>query len=99
MCHSTNLERVIFLFFWGGGATFKRLQWPLPLLVCLPGMLCFYRIEDWWTYELCYKKHVRQFHKEGEKIVTEVSGGVGGGGQVLSNLADALKEGTRPPCF
>lgn len=30
--------------------------------------LCMYRIEDWWTYELCYKKHVRQFHKEQDKV-------------------------------
>lgn len=26
--------------------------------------LCFYRAEDWWTYEVCYKRHVRQFHRE-----------------------------------
>lgn len=30
--------------------------------------LCFYRIEEWWTFELCYKKHVRQFHKEHDKV-------------------------------
>ena len=30
--------------------------------------LCMYRIEDWWTYELCYKRSVRQFHKEGNKV-------------------------------
>lgn len=26
--------------------------------------LCFYRAEEWWTYELCFKKSVRQFHKD-----------------------------------
>ncbi len=35
---------------------------PSELLSALDS-LCLYRIEDWWTYELCYKKHVRQFHK------------------------------------
>lgn len=25
---------------------------------------CFYRAEEWWTYELCFKKAVRQYHKE-----------------------------------
>ena len=35
---------------------------PSDLLSALDS-LCLYRIEDWWTYELCYKKHVRQFHK------------------------------------
>ena len=35
---------------------------PSELLEALDG-LCFYRVEDWWTYELCYKKAVRQFHK------------------------------------
>lgn len=24
---------------------------------------CFYRIEDWWTYELCFGKQLRQYHK------------------------------------
>ena len=35
--------------------------------------LCFYRVEDWWTYELCYKLHVRQFHKENNVIVNQYS--------------------------
>lgn len=35
---------------------------PSELLEALDGV-CFYRVEDWWTYELCYKKAVRQFHK------------------------------------
>ena len=32
---------------------------------------CTYRLEDWWHYEVCYKKHVRQFHKEGNRVVAE----------------------------
>ena len=35
---------------------------PSELLSALDSV-CLYRMEDWWTYELCYKKHVRQFHK------------------------------------
>lgn len=45
------------------GATQKS---PSELLAPLD-TLCLYRIEDWWTYELCYAKSVRQFHKEGDK--------------------------------
>lgn len=26
--------------------------------------VCYYRAEEWWTYELCFNKGVRQFHKE-----------------------------------
>ena len=40
---------------------------PSELLSMLDS-LCFYRIEEWWTYELCYKKHVRQFHKDHDKV-------------------------------
>ena len=32
---------------------------------------CAYRVEDWWTYEVCYRKHVRQYHKEQGKVVSE----------------------------
>ena len=46
----------------------------LKLLSMHPaGGLCLYRIEEWWTYELCYKKHVRQFHKEQNQVVSEYS--------------------------
>ncbi|BDA50418.1 probable protein OS-9 at N-terminal half [Coccomyxa sp. Obi] len=41
----------------------KSQKSPSELLSVLDS-LCMYRIEDWWTYELCYKKHVRQFHKD-----------------------------------
>ncbi len=40
---------------------------PSELLSALD-TLCLYRIDDWWTYELCYKRHVRQFHKEIDKV-------------------------------
>ena len=33
--------------------------------------LCAYRIEGWWTYEVCYKKHIRQYHTERKKISQE----------------------------
>lgn len=32
---------------------------------------CFYRLEDWWTYELCHQKHVRQFHREKDVLTSE----------------------------
>lgn len=37
---------------------------------------CFYRLEDWWTYELCYQKHVRQFHREKDVLTAEYLLGV-----------------------
>ena len=42
---------------------------PSELLSALDS-ICLYRIEDWWTYELCYKKHVRQFHKVQHSILS-----------------------------
>ena len=39
----------------------------------VPGGKCFYRAEEWWNYEVCYKKHVKQFHTEGETTVDEYS--------------------------
>ncbi len=29
-----------------------------------PGNKCLYRTIDWWTYEVCYQQHVRQFHND-----------------------------------
>ena len=28
------------------------------------GDWCAYRVEGWWTYELCYKKKIRQYHMD-----------------------------------
>lgn len=32
---------------------------------------CFYRVEGWWTFELCMRRHVRQFHAEGDAVLSE----------------------------
>ncbi|KAJ8634913.1 hypothetical protein MRB53_009180 [Persea americana] len=37
---------------------------------------CLLRQEGWWSYEFCYKKHLRQFHVEDEKVVQEFILGV-----------------------
>ena len=33
--------------------------------------LCLYRNEDWWTYEICTGRHVRQFHQQGTELLSE----------------------------
>jgi Glucosidase II beta subunit-like protein len=33
------------------------------------GEFCSYRVEEWWTYELCYKKAARQYHTENGKVL------------------------------
>ncbi|XP_001199284.2 protein OS-9 [Strongylocentrotus purpuratus] len=33
---------------------------------------CLLKSKDWWTYEFCYGKHVRQFHLENNQISGEV---------------------------
>lgn len=58
------------------GWTWAKQTWLnhfLPYFAPSAGELCFYRIDDWWTYVFCYKKYVRQFHKEKEAITSEFS--------------------------
>eukprot|EP00271_Cylindrocystis_brebissonii_P013173 TRINITY_DN32793_c0_g1_i1.p1 TRINITY_DN32793_c0_g1~~TRINITY_DN32793_c0_g1_i1.p1 ORF type:complete len:391 (-),score=89.62 TRINITY_DN32793_c0_g1_i1:756-1928(-) len=44
---------------------------PESLLDSMAGLPCFYRVEGWWTYELCFKKHLRQYHSEKDQVVAE----------------------------
>eukprot|EP00238_Polyblepharides_amylifera_P005546 CAMPEP_0196583650 /NCGR_PEP_ID=MMETSP1081-20130531/44206_1 /TAXON_ID=36882 /ORGANISM="Pyramimonas amylifera, Strain CCMP720" /LENGTH=430 /DNA_ID=CAMNT_0041904599 /DNA_START=120 /DNA_END=1412 /DNA_ORIENTATION=+ len=48
----------------------KRATSPQESLRAL-GSTCFFRVEGWWTYELCIDKHVRQFHQEKDSVVSE----------------------------
>ena len=33
---------------------------------------CMYKTKDWWTYEVCYKRSVRQYHVENDKAVGDI---------------------------
>eukprot|EP00270_Netrium_digitus_P020551 TRINITY_DN8509_c0_g1_i1.p1 TRINITY_DN8509_c0_g1~~TRINITY_DN8509_c0_g1_i1.p1 ORF type:complete len:385 (+),score=106.02 TRINITY_DN8509_c0_g1_i1:274-1428(+) len=57
----------------GGGAMAEPpvRKTPEELLGALRELPCFYRMEGWWTYELCFKKWMRQYHTENDKIVAE----------------------------
>ena len=62
-------------------------------------------MEEWWTYELCYRKQLRQYHKEGGKVVSqyilgrysgagtegsgEEAGSGGAGGKLVPPAAEA----------
>jgi hypothetical protein len=43
---------------------------PEQLLEALKNV-CAYRIEDWWTYEVCYLKQVKQYHSESKKMIQQ----------------------------
>lgn len=49
--------------FEGDSAKDEEMPNPWDHLEMLDTM-CIFRQEGWWTYELCYGKHVRQFHQE-----------------------------------
>lgn len=55
---------------WGDSRAGDGEKSPEEILDAL-GSWCAYRSEDWWTYELCYKKSARQFHLEGGKAVDQ----------------------------
>ena len=33
---------------------------------------CMFLTKDWWTYEVCYKKEIKQYHVEGDGPVGDV---------------------------
>ena len=37
------------------------------------GQSCAYRLEHYWTYELCHGKHIRQYHEERDGTKIKVS--------------------------
>uniref|UniRef100_A0AAQ4RSX3 Endoplasmic reticulum lectin n=1 Tax=Gasterosteus aculeatus aculeatus TaxID=481459 RepID=A0AAQ4RSX3_GASAC len=69
---------------------------------------CSYRIESYWTYEVCHGKHIRQYHEEketGQKIsvqeyflgnVAEKNGGRGKDATRLTYVFDLLQDETPP---
>ncbi len=48
----------------GSSTTF--VQEIRSLLAPLGEAQCLFRTKDWWTYEFCYGKTIRQYHMEGE---------------------------------
>jgi len=42
------------------------------LLSPLEDGICMYKTKDWWTYEVCYKGSVRQYHVENDKPVGDI---------------------------
>ncbi|KAI3438201.1 hypothetical protein D9Q98_000638 [Chlorella vulgaris] len=54
---------------------------PSELLEALAGH-CYYRIEEWWTYELCFKQKLRQYHKDDGRTVSQyLMGSYAAGGE------------------
>ncbi|XP_058067431.1 protein OS-9 homolog [Magnolia sinica] len=52
-----------------------KLKTPDELMEVLTDR-CLLRQEGWWSYEFCYKQHLKQLHVEDEKIVQEFVLGV-----------------------
>ena len=38
----------------------------------MEGQSCLIKTKDWWSYELCYGSEIRQYHMEGNTIVSIV---------------------------
>jgi len=51
---------------------------------------CFYRLEGWWTYELCFSRSIRQFHQERTQPVIK-PGQASGQGTEASALRSPAK--------
>lgn len=46
---------------------------PSPAAFLAPmARACFKRLEGWWTYELCFMQHMRQYHRESNQESVEV---------------------------
>jgi hypothetical protein len=52
-------------------------------------------VEDWWTYEVCYERHVRQYHKEGAALISEYLLGTYDEGETGVNAVQARPGGAR----
>ena len=39
------------------------------LLEPLTDLPCLFKTKDWWTYEFCYGRHIKQYHLENDKPV------------------------------
>uniref|UniRef100_A0A061RW13 Protein OS-9 n=1 Tax=Tetraselmis sp. GSL018 TaxID=582737 RepID=A0A061RW13_9CHLO len=72
---------------------------PLPPSQYLSALntACFYRIEGWWTYEVCYQGKIRQYHQEKDRIESEFSLGEYDE-QASAQLEDVSAE-AEPPYF
>lgn len=51
----------------------------LTLRLCAAGH-CYYRIEEYWTFELCFQKQLRQYHKDGGSVEVREGGWLAWGG-------------------
>lgn len=56
----------------GSDSSGKKTPSLESLLEPLDGV-CIFRLTGWWTYELCFGRHLRQFHEDAEKKVVTVS--------------------------
>ncbi len=54
-----------------GSGTSTLVQQLRSLLAQMGESRCLFYTKDWWTYELCYGKVIRQYHMEGERSKEE----------------------------
>ena len=55
---------------------------------------CVVKVAGWWIYELCWNKHVRQFHQNGQQVVeTEYFLGKGPSYRLLDGATEELYYG------